>query len=196
MAGGRSKRETEIKLRLSSAAQGRRLLKRAGFRLARRRTFEANTIFDTPSRDLFAAGSLVRLRRSGRVHTLTFKGPAVFAKHKSREELELEVADAGALGQIFARLGFRPVFRYEKFRAEYAQPGHSGLVTLDETPVGVFLELEGRPEWIDATARRFGFAEADYVTTTYAGLYFAYCRQRRRKPGDMVFARARKRVLS
>ena len=111
MPGQRPKREIEIKLRLSNAAQGRRLLKRAGFRVARQRTFEANTLFDTPSRDLFAAGTLVRLRRSGRINTLTFKGPAVFAKHKSREELELEVADAGALSEIFARLGFRPVFR-------------------------------------------------------------------------------------
>jgi hypothetical protein len=34
---------------------------------------------------------------------------------------------------------------------------------LDETPAGVFLELEGPSRWIDRTARRLGFAESDYL---------------------------------
>ena len=52
MSTGGSNRETEIKLRLGGAAEGRRLLKQAGFRVARRRVFEDNTLFDTQDRKL------------------------------------------------------------------------------------------------------------------------------------------------
>jgi hypothetical protein len=35
----------------------------------------------------------------------------------------------------------------------------------------VYLELEGAPGWIDRNARRLGFAESDYSTASYYGLY-------------------------
>ena len=77
---------------------------------------------------------------------------------------------------MLARLDFIPTFRYEKFRTAYRRPGEAGVATLDETPIGVYLELEGAPRWIDRTARRLGFAEADYSTASYYGLYADYCR--------------------
>lgn len=187
MAAHGSHRETEIKLSVAGAAQARRLLARAGFRVSRRRIFEANTLFDTESRKLRASDCLLRLRRAGRRHVLTFKGPSTRGKHKSREELELELTHSAPLEQILSRLGFGPVFRYEKYRTEYSEAGRPGLVTLDETPIGDFLELEGPPEWIDRTARRLGFTGRDYITETYAGLYLAFCRRMGRKPADMVF---------
>ena len=184
----KAKREVEIKLPVASAAAGRRLLRAAGFRVSRRRVFEANTVFDTAGRRLLKAGTLLRVREAGGQGLLTYKGPAdPGAKHKSREELETEVADPHMALTILARLEFKPIFRYEKFRTEYCRPGSPGHATLDETPIGSFLELEGPPQWIDRTARALGFSEAAYITASYGRLYLEHCKANRLRPGNMVY---------
>jgi len=181
--------ETEIKLAVRSAAWARRLVSAAGFRLAKKRAFESNLVFDTPSLRLRKAASLLRVREMGKDAKLTYKGPPQPSKHKNREELELEASDARALQAILERLGFRLVFRYEKYRSEY-QRDRRGVITLDETPIGVYLELEGPPQWIDRTARGLGFAETEYITESYGELYREWCRRHRVKPGNMVFRKS------
>jgi adenylate cyclase, class 2 len=177
-----SNREVEIKLRLTSPAEGRRRLRKAGFRVARRRVLERNVVFDTPGRTLRRRGLLLRLRTAGRQNLVTFKGRSEPGKHKIRKEIEAELEDGAAFAEILDGLGYRPAFRYEKYRTEYVDRGATGRAMLDETPVGTFLELEGPPRWIDRAARRLGFTEADYLTATYADLH-------RRSGGrrDMLF---------
>jgi adenylate cyclase class 2 len=181
-------RETEIKVAVSSALAARDLLRKAGFRVLRRRVFEANTVFDTENLALRSAQSLLRVREAGSKVTLTYKGPAEYTRHKSREELETEVKDVHSFRAILQRLGYLPVFRYEKYRTEFRQPRVAGVVMLDETPVGVYLELEGRAPWIDRTARKLGFAHERYITASYGSLYLQWCRERGIKPGNMVFS--------
>jgi adenylate cyclase, class 2 len=112
---------------------------------------------------------------------------AAIGKYKEREELEIEVSDPHRLSEMLARLDFIPTFRYEKFRTEYRRPGETGLAMLDETPIGVYLELEGAPAWIDGNARRLGFAESDYSTANYGGLYADYCRKNGLRVTHMTF---------
>lgn len=181
-------RETEIKLRVPSVEHARRLLRRSGFRTLRRRIFEVNLVLDTNPSRLRVNGVLLRLRQVGRESILTYKGVAIPGKHKSREELELSISDAAALLTVFGRLGYHPIFRYEKFRTEYKRSREAGIAMLDETPIGVFLELEGSPLWIDRSARRLGFAEADYITASYGTLYLEHRRARPSASADMVFA--------
>jgi adenylate cyclase class 2 len=181
-----SAQETEIKLPLPGAAQGRRILRSAGFRIARRRVFERNTLFDTADAKLRKSGLVLRVRQSGRRVVLTYKGPAARGRHKTREELETELASADAFSAVLSRIGFEPVFRYEKYRTEYSD-GTGGIVTLDETPIGDFLELEGEPDWIDRTAVRLGFTAADYITASYAGLYSRSRERDPKSPHDMIF---------
>ncbi len=180
-------REIEIKLRVPSGDGARAMLERAGFAPHRAREREVNIVFDGPGARLIERGTLLRLRRWGAATTLTYKGPAEAGKHKSREEVELHVDDGAALETVFARLGFEPVFRYEKFRAEYSIPGEDGVATIDETPIGYFVELEGAPAWIDATARRLGFDESAYVTQSYGALYARYRESHPEAPPDMLF---------
>jgi adenylate cyclase class 2 len=182
--------ETEIKLRVSSAAHARGLLRGAGFRLLRRRLFEDNIVFDTPRHNLRRSGALLRVREAGKTVLLTYKGPAEAGRHKTREELEIECAGADTLRRILERLEYHPAFRYQKYRTEYSDTGGHGIATIDETPIGVFLELEGAPAWIDATASKLGYSESDYVTASYARLYRDDCARRRIKPGDMTFERS------
>jgi adenylate cyclase, class 2 len=179
--------ETEIKLPVKDAGSGRRLLRMAGFVVSRPRVFEANTVFDTPEQSLRTASRLLRIREAGRVSTLTYKGVPLGGKHKSREELEVKVDNAAAMVAIVERLGYQRVFRYEKYRTEFHQARRAGVATLDETPVGVYLELEGTPHWIDRTARRLGFQENDYITDSYGRIYMNWCAAKGLAPGDMTF---------
>jgi adenylate cyclase, class 2 len=182
----RNSRETEIKLWVRDASSARRRLLRAGFRLLKRRVFEENTVFDTPAFKLRKAASLLRVRRAGKAATLTYKGPPIPGPHKSREELETTLSTPEALFGILERLGYRPTWRYEKFRTEYRCG--AGVATVDETPIGIFVELEGPPDWIDRTARRLGFTPAAYIKASYARLYLQWCEEQHVKPSDMVFS--------
>jgi adenylate cyclase class 2 len=174
-------RETEVKLRVADVAAARQALRALGARLARPRHFEDNVLFDDATGSLRARGSVLRLRRAGASCLLTFKGPReVTGGVKSREERETEVADADALDGILLRLGFRPVFRYQKYRESWTHLGQA--VEVDETPIGAFLEIEGDREGIVAVAGQLGYTAQDYVSDSYVGLFFAGG-----GVGDMVF---------
>jgi len=164
-------RETEIKLRLETPETALELLRAHRFEILHPRIFERNLIFDTPDRQLRNSRRLLRLREAGPKVTLTFKGPSDTAKHKSREEREVHPGDFEEMRVILERLGYEVSFTYDKFRTEFSRPGDDGIATLDETPVGTFMELEGDPAWIDRTAAELGFTESDYITASYASLY-------------------------
>jgi adenylate cyclase, class 2 len=187
MSSAGTKQEIEIKLRLESAEQGRRLLRQAGFRVVRRRVREDNSVFDRADLSLRAQGLLLRLRRAGRRWTLTLKGPSERSEYKSRLEHETAVSDPKSMEAILNGLGFRRVFLYEKFRTEYAGPYSGGVAMLDETLIGVFLELEGTPTWIEQAARRLGFEKSSYITISYGELYEDYRRRHKSVSPDMAY---------
>ena len=183
-----SNRETEIKLRAPEPAAARTLLAGNGFAESRPRILESNCLYDTPDATLRAAGRLIRIREQGGEAIVTYKGPAeTTGGHKSREEIETGVESAAQFAAILDRLGYRPGFRYEKYRTEFRDAGGAGVVTLDETPVGVYFEIEGEAEWIDRTAARLGYSPADYITLSYYKLYLVDCEKRGAEPGDLVF---------
>jgi adenylate cyclase class 2 len=181
------------------------------------RMHEWNVIFDTPEGGLAKHGQLLRIRIEtpaaksrkgkpvdGQRTLLTFKRPPVGGtwlsgraqeppRHKVRDEFELEVADASILARIFEGLGMRGWFRYEKYRTTFRLPGTASwakglLIELDETPIGVFVELEGPAAAIDRAAQELGYSRRDYVLKNYLVLYLEECRRQGREPKDMVFA--------
>ena len=186
--------ETEIKLRWEgSENEARRRIEQQGYHLMEPRTLEADQLFDRPDGELQRTGRLLRLRRTGARATVTFKGlPAADQRYKSREEIEFDVSDPEAFAQVLDRLGYAAGFRYEKYRTKFAVPGEPGLVTIDATPIGIFLELEGAPEWIDRIAARLGFSPAEYITLSYAALYRQYREANKGAPENMVFGTQRK----
>lgn len=185
--------ETEIKLPMKDGVgPARLLLERHGYLITTPRTHQSDQVFDFPNGLLRESGRLLRLRlentpSENSAGILTYKGPVLSASpHKSREELETSAADGGTLEKILERLGMVPAFRYEKYRTTFQAAGDPGLVALDETPIGVFLELEGPSYWIDQTALRLGFAPRDYVTASYSALFRAF-RESHPGPPDMLF---------
>jgi adenylate cyclase class 2 len=177
--------EQEVKLAFDGLDAARLAVTTAGGRLIVPRRLIEDRLFDTPDRRLGRADKTCRLRREPGRAFLTFKGPALPGHVKSREETETPVADPDAMEGILGHLGLEPVFRSEKYREEYALD--EATVTVDETPVGVFVEIEGTPAVIDRVARRLDRTPADYRLESYPRLYAAWCVAHGRSPGDMTF---------
>ena len=106
--------------------------------------------------------------------------------------MEFIIADPRAFLALGGQEGLAPSFRYEKYRTSYRVPGAGAQLELDETPAGVFLELEGPRRAIDRLARRVGFGPHEYITRSYAALHFEKCRRRGVRAGDMMFESRKK----
>lgn len=185
--------ETEIKLPAESAARARAKLRGCGFAVVAPRVFEQNLVLDDERRSLRERGLLLRVRSAGKIVTCTFKGPAitgggpVLERLKRRVENEFTGSDFDACLAVFGGLGFHESFRYEKYRTEFGREGESGIATLDETPIGAYMELEGPSRWIDRTAKALGYSRDAYVTSSYGQLYLEWCEAQGIVPSNMRF---------
>ncbi|HEV2288090.1 MAG TPA: class IV adenylate cyclase [Candidatus Acidoferrales bacterium] len=203
----KAKHEIEIKLRVDDLREVLRTLRRLGAKCLGT-LHERNTLFDTKERDFQRQGSILRIRQErpaslpGKTRRrtrgfesgeglLTFKGLVTGqrgGKYKLREEIEHRTARVSRLRRILRKLGLRPWFRYEKYRTRYRLRAFPGLeVDLDETPIGLFLELEGPKRAIDRAAKKLGYSKSDYVVDSYLELYGSDCLMQGRKLGNMVF---------
>lgn len=168
-------------------------LEQAGFQIETPRTFESNTLYDTAERQLKESGQLLRVRQYGGLATVTHKRHPdhedAHSPYKVRIETESMVADGAALAEIFTRLGYGPVFRYEKFRTEFADPAApEAHLVVDETPIGVYAELEGPTSWIDRTLARLDVSPGDCLTESYGKLFLAWKRRTGSPVDDLTFA--------
>jgi adenylate cyclase class 2 len=178
--------EHEVKLAFESASAARQAVTAAGGHPVRARRLLSDVLFDSADGALRASGTTVRLRRDGDRAILTVKGPVHDSTVKSREELEVTVSDASVMDTMLARLGFRPGFRAEKYRETFLVD--RATVTVDETPCGVFVEVEAAsPEAVDAVSAALGRSPADYRLESYPALWRRWCDSRGWPPGDMVF---------
>jgi adenylate cyclase class 2 len=179
--------EVEIKFLIPDLKQLARKLRAAGFRVTQRRQHESNALYDLEGNPLRTRGELLRLRRYGKAWTLTHKGRGLAGRHKSRAEMETRVADGEQMDSILRALGFTPTFRYEKYRTGWSD--RRGHVLVDETPIGNVAEIEGPPEWIDRTAQALGVTPAEYITDSYAGMFFRW-KARTGSPAEEMTFRA------
>ncbi len=201
----RTNRETEIKLRVTDIRLVVARLKSLNAAV-RGRVFEQNTLYDTPNSDLWGAGCLLRVRTERPAGSsllapglasavLTYKAPlrgssrgtgsVTKPRYKERLEREVPIQHPNRWDEELRALGFRPGFRYEKYRSSFRLPKLH--MDLDETPIGTILELEGAPEAIERVAHALGYEPRDYIQATYWDLYTADCKRRRRAPRNMVF---------
>ncbi len=182
--------EVEVKFRVGAIPALVERLAALGFREQTPRTFEHNVLFDTPAHTLRASRSILRVRRYGERWVLTHKqltpdhDPG--ERHKHREETETTVEDGEALTTVFERLGYVRAFVYEKWRTEFAD--ETGHCVIDETPIGIFAELEGPEDWIDRVSRALGLAQTDLLTLSYGRLFEAWKRETGSRAEQLTFA--------
>jgi adenylate cyclase, class 2 len=177
--------EVEIKFVVSDPRGLERRLRQLGFRNETRSTHEINTLYDLPGQKLRRRGELLRLRDYGGKWKLTHKAKSQPGRHKSRCELETGVSNGQQMDCILQTLGFDPSFVYEKFRAEWSDG--KGHVVLDHTPIGDIAEIEGKSRWIDRIARALGVKPQDYITKSYAELFFEWKHRTHSSAEHMTF---------
>ncbi len=177
--------EREVKLRFESAEAAREAVLATGATLVHARRLQEDCLLDTADEYLRRRQSALRVRTEVGRSFVTFKGPPHPGLVKIREELETMVSDGMLLVRILEELGFHVWFRYQKYREEFALNGV--VVAVDETPVGVFVELEGGDRSIEEMAQALGRGPADYLLESYRALFVGECERRGLAATDMVF---------
>jgi adenylate cyclase class 2 len=184
--------EVELKYRNADRAATLAKLLQWGAQLVQDRT-DVDIYFQAPDRDLKATDEAFRLRRIGSKNYLTYKGPKQDTETKTRNEIELTLADgentAHDAEMLLEALGYKPVAMVRKKRQVYRlRRDHFEIeVNFDSVQdVGDFVELEiltydeeyeAAKATLLATAAELGLTEKE--TRSYLGLVLAnrkgYC---------------------
>jgi adenylate cyclase, class 2 len=177
--------EREIKLRFEDAETARAAVLGAGAAPLRGRRLQEDCLLDTDDEELRRSQCVLRVRVESGRSFLTFKGPVQPSAMKLREELETLVGDGSLLLHILEALGFHVWFRYQKYREEFVLDDL--IVAVDETPVGIFVEIEGGDRGIAEMAVALGRDQSDYLLDSYRRLYVLDCASRGIPATAMLF---------
>ncbi len=97
--------------------------------------------FQHPSRNFAVTDEALRVRRVENRAEVTYKGPKIDSKSKTREEIKIEISDFESFVLLLERLGFRPVARVTKKRITY-KLGEKLLHLDNVEKAGFFVEIE------------------------------------------------------
>jgi len=129
-------------------------------------------------------GATLRLRKVGDFTVLTYKEKIKNDSGvKQKIEYETAVSDVEATERIIELLGYKLTAVYEKRRKYWRL--NDVEVVLDELPFGLFMEIEGTIETIDAAEKKLGLQEAEREPRGYPRLTVKYGKMN----GDVAEAR-------
>jgi adenylate cyclase class 2 len=177
--------EREIKLPFPSADEARQAILAIGATPLLGRRLQEDALLDTDDEELRRRRCVLRIRVENGKSRITFKGPVQPSLVRVREEQETVVGDGEVLLHVFQELGLHVWFRYEKYREEFAY--EDVIIAIDETPVGVFVEIEGSERGIGETAAALGRTEADYVLDSYRSVFLTRREALGLTGSDMLF---------
>lgn len=165
--------EIEVKFLIKDYEGFTHKIQNLGLVCARPRTYERNLRYDTPDQRLLYARQVLRLRKDDQAR-LTFKGPGALQEGVlTRKEIELVVSDFDATHRLLEALGYQVVLMYEKYRANYLMD--ELVLSLDETPFGSFVELEGEsPAQVKSAAKLLGLDWEQRINLSYSALLGLY----------------------
>lgn len=175
--------EIEVKIEIVNIDEMRQIILKNGFKSVSPYTFEHNTIYDTPDRQMKKKGCLIRLRKKHAENgeencILTVKRPPSVpvpsSQYKSREEIESKISNPDAITALLQEMQLNVFFIYEKYREVFKGIDLPIIITLDHTPVGNYIEIEAAPGLIDQTAVKLGFTKNHYLTDTYFDLFLKH----------------------
>ncbi len=177
--------EREVKLRFESVEAAREAILAAGAAPLRCRRLQEDALLDDRDESLRKRRCVLRVRVESGRSLLTFKGPVQPSPMKLREEIETVVGDGETMLRCFEQLGYAVWFRYQKYREEYALG--EAIVAVDETPVGVFVEVEGEEHGIVEATHALGRSPDDFVLDSYRSLFMEHRRAHGLPATDMLF---------
>jgi adenylate cyclase class 2 len=178
--------EIEVKFPLRNRGELLKRLHDIGGQRLYAETFEDNIVLDRRG-ELRTKGALLRVRKFGKYALATYKGPmSIEGGIKSREEVQTGVESFELAIELLDALGFKAVFRYQKFREVWRVKDVE--VVLDRTPIGEYFEIEGPMETIRTIVSELGMNMDQALRQSYADLYRQARRTRQDLPENMVFA--------
>jgi adenylate cyclase, class 2 len=185
--------EIEAKIKVPDHAPLRAKLQQLGA-IRSGECLEINTFFDTEDRSLLAADRGLRIRIKRDLKTLqeefivTLKGPRMHGQLKSREETEVNIADAKTMTSIFDQLGFKVVLSFEKRRESWTLGGCH--VELDDLPhLGTYIEIEGPGEAkVMKVREQLGLSDRPLVKASYIALLMTYLQEHGQSGREVKFA--------
>src|SRR4026209_955768 len=180
--------EREVKLRFGSVEEARDAVTSAGAAPLRCRRLQEDALLDDKAETLRKRCCALRVRVESGRSLITFKGPVQVSPMKLREEIETVIGDGETMLRCFEQLGYGVWFRYQKYREEYALS--DVIVAVDETPVGVFVEIEGDEHGIIEATRALGREQHDFVLDSYRSLFIEHRRAQGLPTTDMLFEEA------
>lgn len=162
--------EVEVKAKINSFDEMRKKLDDLGAIKVKTERQE-DRYFNSPVKDFAQTDEALRIRetRSNENHNLfiTYKGPKIDAKSKTREEVEMEIEDADKCSKIFENLGFEEVRTVIKDREYYKYENYE--ISLDnvhglEPYMEIEISLEDNADYTEAQNSIFELFERLGIT--------------------------------
>ncbi len=178
-------KEVEIKFLVADLPALEQQLAKLGFHCITPSTHEFNTLYDLPAQELRWKGELLRLRKYGDLWKLTHKARAKTGRHKSRVELETNVGDGKQMDCCYVRSAFNQFLptRSSAPNGATARATSYSTTRLSETWPRSKALLAGSIEQPSCSA----VSPANYITKSYAELFFEWKRKYKRKAKNMTF---------
>ena len=162
--------EIEVKIRLKENLKDvEKKLLSLGFRVESDFSRELNIFYDREW-ELKKSGYALRLREYLDKVNLTLKSKSIEKRIKERLEYEVEVSSFENMDTILKILGFNSFFKYKKERKLFRDENDT-LATLDKTPFGNFLEIEGKRNFIEKVMEEMKISNEDIEEKNYLELF-------------------------
>ncbi|MFA5612717.1 MAG: class IV adenylate cyclase [Anaerolineaceae bacterium] len=178
--------EIEVKFLLKDLTALIQKIDQLNLSCTQKRVHEFNLRYDLPDGHLVAKKQVLRLRQDTQA-LLTFKGPGVLDEGVLlRKEIEVSVSDFDTARRLLEALGYQVIMMYEKYRANYLMDGV--ILSVDETPFGLFIELEGEsPAQVKSAASLLGLDWRQRINLSYSALLDQYNKNTKNVFRDLTF---------
>ena len=136
--------EVEVKAKINDFDSVKKVLKEINAKKSHVEHQE-DSYFNSPIKDFAKTDEALRIREveidKNSKTFITYKGPKIDVKSKTREEIELEIEDPKKISRIFEHLGFKKTAKVIKNRTIYNLDQY--IISLDEVEgLGPYMEIE------------------------------------------------------
>ena len=130
--------EVEVKARIDSFEEIEEKLKTIGAEKTKTE-FQEDIYFQSPIVDFAKTDEALRIRTTNSQTFITYKGPKLNEKAKTRKEVEMTIESAAKASDIFTEIGFTPARTVRKSRQYYRYENFE--ISLDD--------VEGLPPYME-----------------------------------------------
>lgn len=132
--------EVEVKAKINSFKEIEEKLKKIGA-VKSKNEFQEDIYFQSPIVDFAKTDEALRIRTTNNDTFITYKGPKLNEKAKTRKEVEMSIESAAKASDIFNEIGFKPARVVRKNRKYYTYENFE--ISLDDVEgLSPYMEIE------------------------------------------------------